>query len=106
MPELEKYQEIVEIRKNTAATKETEAQEKRKDAKAQAERENAAAAETNRTLEEAEAQEIEERSTTSSSMKTRRRGVYGWTSTPYTCGGSGCSGGCDELAAESTPAPD
>ena len=61
MPELGKrYQEIVELmEKKTAATKETEAQGKRKDAKAQAERENTAAAEANRTHDEAEAQEIE-----------------------------------------------
>ena len=103
MPELEKrYQEIVEIMQNTAATQETEAQEKRKDAKAQAERENAAAG----------AQEIERRSMTSSSMETNRRSVSalsehrrqdGWTSTPYTCGGSSGSGGCDELAGERLP---
>ena len=75
MPELEKYQEIVEIIKNTAATEETEAQEKRNDAKAQAERENAAAAKTNRTLEEADAQETGRRSMKSSSTETNRRGV-------------------------------
>ena len=71
-PSSKQYQEIVEIKKNTAATKETEAQEKRKDAKAQAERENAAAAEANRTIEEAEAQETE-RNMKSSSTKTSRR---------------------------------
>ena len=110
-PSSKKYQEIVEIKK-TAATKETEAQEKRKDAKAQAERENAAAAEANRTLQEAEAQETERRSMKSSCTETNRRGVSalsehrrqdGWTSTPCTCGGSGCSGGCDELAGERLP---
>ena len=77
------------------------------------ERENAAAAaEANRTLDEAEAQEIERRSMTSSSTETNRRGVSalsergrqdGWTSTPYTCGGSSGSGGCDELAGERLP---
>ena len=56
--------------------------------------------------------EIERRSVKSSSTETSRRGVTaliehrrqdGWTSTPYTCGGSGCSGGCDELAGERLP---
>ena len=45
-------------------------------------------------------------------MKTRRRGVSAliehrrqddWTYTPCTCGGSGCSGGCDVLAGERMP---
>ena len=112
MPELEKYQEIVEIIINTAATKETEAPEKRQDAKAQAERENAAAAQANRTLEEAEAQEIERRSMKSSSTDTNRRSVSalsehrrqdGWTSTPYSCGGSSDSSGYDEKAGERLP---
>ena len=57
--------------------------------------------------DEAGAQEIERRSTTNSSMNTRRRGVSAlfehrrqdvWTYTPCTCGRSGCSGGCDVLA--------
>ena len=96
----------------SAATKETEAQEKRKDAKAQAEREIAAAAEANRTLEEAEAQETVRRSTKSSSTETNQRGVSalsehgrqdGWTSTPCICGGSSDSGGCGEMAGERLP---
>ena len=70
------------------------------------------AAEANRTLDGAEAQKIGRRSTTSSSTKTSRMCVSaliehrrqdGWTSTPYTCGGSGCSGGCDELVGERLP---
>ena len=44
MPELKKYQEIVETIKNIAATKENEAHDTRKDARAQVKRENAAAA--------------------------------------------------------------
>ena len=73
---------------------------------------SAAASEANRTLDEAEAQKNERRSTTSSSTKTRRRGVSAliehrrqddWTYTPCTCGGSGCSGGCDVLAGERLP---
>ena len=45
-------------------------------------------------------------------MKTRRRGVSAliehrrqddWTYTSCTCGGSGCSGGCDVLAGERLP---
>ena len=49
---------------------------------------------------------------TSSITETNRRGVSalsehrrqgGWTSTPYTCGGSSGSGGCDELAGERLP---
>ena len=91
MPELEKYQEIVETIKNTAATIGNEAHDTRKDAKAQVKRENAAAAEANRTLEEAEAQESERRSMKSSSTVANQRGVPalyehrrqdGWTSTP------------------------
>ena len=48
----------------------------------------------------------------SSSTETSRRGVSaliehrrqdGWTSTPYACGSSGCSGGCGELAGEGLP---
>ena len=83
-----------------------------KDTKALAEREKDAAAEANRTLEEAEAQEIKRRSTTSSCTKTSRRGDSalsehggqdGWTSTPCTCGGSSDSGGCDVLARERLP---
>ena len=67
MPELEKYHEIVETMKNTAATTGNQAHDTRKDAKAQVKRENAAAAEANRTLEEAEALESERRSMKSSS---------------------------------------
>ena len=63
MPELEKrYQEVVDTLKKAAATKGNEAHDTRKNAKAQVKRENAAAAEANRTLEEAEVQEIERRS--------------------------------------------
>ena len=59
--------------------------------------------------DEAGAQEIERRSTTSSSKETRLRGVSAlieprsqddWTWTPCICGGSGCSGGCDVLTGE------
>ena len=85
MSELEKrYQEIVDtIEKSHAA-------------KAQDRRENAAATEANRTLEEAEAQEIERRSMKCSSTAANQRGVPaqfehrrqdGWTSTP--CGSDG-----------------
>ena len=62
-----------------------------RNAKAQVKRENAAAAEANRTLEEAEVQEIERRSMKRSSTVANQRGVPaliehrrqdGWTSTP------------------------
>ena len=163
--------------RGAAATKGNEVHDTRKNAKAQVKRENAAATEANRTLEEAEAQEIERRSmkrsstvanqrgvparqdgwtstpcvsddtrkyseydkaagerlqeqrphsiekmkdeagaqeveggsTTSSSTNTRRRGIPAliehrfqdnWTFSLCTCGGSGCSGGCDVLAGE------
>ena len=59
MPELEK---IVDTIKKATATKGNEAHDTMKNAKAQVKRENAAAAEANRTLEEAEVQEIERRS--------------------------------------------
>ena len=75
MPELEKYQEIVETIKNTAATKGNAAHDTRKDAKAQVKRENAAAAEENRTFEDAEAQEIERISMKSISTVANQRGV-------------------------------
>ena len=91
MPELEKrYQEIVETLKKAGATKGNEAHDIRKDAKAQDKRENAAAAEADRTLEEAEAQKIERRSMKCSSTVANQRGVPaliehrrqdGWTST-------------------------
>ena len=90
MPELEKYQEIVATIK-AAAQKGNEAHDTREDAKAQVKRENAAAAEANRTLEEAEVQEIERRSMKSSSTAANQRRVPaliehrrqdGWTSTP------------------------
>ena len=64
---------------------------KRKDAKAQVKRENAAAAEADRTLEEAEVQKIQRRIMKSSSTEANQRGVPalielwrqdGWTSTP------------------------
>ena len=64
---------------------------------------------TEKIKDEAEAQEVEGGSTTSSSMNTRRRGVSvliehrrqdDRTYTPCTCGRSGCSGGCDVLAGE------
>ena len=83
MPELEKYQEIVETIKEAAATKGNEAHDTRKDA----------AAGANRTLEEAEVQKIERRNMKSSSTVANQRGVPaliehrrqdGWTSTP--CG--------------------
>ena len=111
-PSSKKYQEIVETIKNAAATKENEAHETRKDAKAKVERENAAAAEANRTLEEAEAQEIERRSMKSSSTVSNQRGVPalsehrrqdGWTSTPCACDGVSGSGGYDEMAGERLP---
>ena len=92
MPELEKRnQEIVDTMKKAAATKGNEAHDRRKNAKAQVKRENAAAAEGNRTLEEAEVQEIERRSMKRSSTVANQRGVPaliehrrqdGWTSTP------------------------
>ena len=91
IPELKKYQEIVETMKKSRATKGNEAHDTRKDAKAQVKRENAAAAEANRTLEEAEVQEIERRSMKSSSTVANQRSVPaliehrrqdGWTSTP------------------------
>ena len=62
--------------------------------------------------DEAGAQEVEGRNTTSSSTNTRRRGISAliehrrqdnWTFTPCTCGRSGCSGGCDVLAGERLP---
>ena len=65
---------------------------KKKDAKAQVKRENAAAAEADRTLEEAEVQEIKRRSMKRSSTAANQRGVPaliehrrqdGWTSTPW-----------------------
>ena len=70
---------------------------KKNDTKAPAERVKAAAAEANRTPEEAEAQEIERRSMKSCSMVANRRGVSalsehrrqdGWKSTPCTCSSS------------------
>ena len=92
MPELEKrYQEIVDTIKKAAATKGHEVHNTRKNAEAQVKRENAAATEANRTLEEAEAQEIERRSMKRSSTVANQRGVPaqlehrrqdGWTSTP------------------------
>ena len=84
MPKLEKYHEIVETIKNTAATKGNEAHGTRMDEKAQVKRENAAAAEANRTLEE-------RRSMNGSSTVANQRGVQalnehrrqdGWTPTP------------------------
>ena len=77
--------------KKDAATKGNEAHDTRKDAKAQVKRANAAAAKVNRTLEEAEVQEIERRSMKSSSTVANQRCVPsliehrrqdGWTSTP------------------------
>ena len=62
--------------------------------------------------DEAGAQEVEGGSTTSCSTNTRRRGISAliehrcqdnWTFSPCTCGGSGCSGGCDVLAGERLP---
>ena len=91
MPELEKYQEIVDTIKKAVATKGNEAHDTRKNAKAQVKRENAAAAEANRTLQETEAQEIERRSMKRSSTVANQRGVPSqfehrrqdrWTSTP------------------------
>ena len=88
MPELEKRdQEIVDTIKKTAATKGNEAYDTRKNAKAQVKRENAAAAEGDRTLEEAEERRIMKRR----SIVANQRGVPaliehrrqdGWTSTP------------------------
>ena len=89
-PSSKKYQEIVETLKKAAATKGNEAHDIRKDAKAQVKRENAAAAETDRTLEEAEVQKIERRSMKCSSTVANQRVVPaliehrrqdGWTST-------------------------
>ena len=76
MPELEKrYQEIVDTKKKDAATKGNEVHDIRKNAKAQDKRENAAANEANRTLGEAEAQEIERRSMKCSSTVANQRCV-------------------------------
>ena len=51
-----------------------------------------AATEANRTLGEAEVASLSE-----------HRRLDGWTSTPCTCGSSGCSGGCDVPAGERLP---
>ena len=63
------------MKKRAAATKGNEAHDTRTDAKAQVKRENAAAAEANRTLEEAEVQEIDRRSMKCSSTVANQRGV-------------------------------
>ena len=113
LPELEKIpRNRRNNKKNTASTKEAEAHEKM-DTKVPADREKAAAAEANRTPEEAGAQEIERRSMKSCSMVANRRGVSalsehrrqdGWTSTPCTCSSSSSdSGDCDEMAGERLP---
>ena len=68
-------QEIVDTIKKAAASKGNEAHDTRKNAKAQVKRESAAAAEANRTLEEAEAQEIERKSMKCSSTIANQRGV-------------------------------
>ena len=91
MPELEKrHQEIADTMKKAAARKGKEVHDTRNNAKEQVTRENAAAAEANRTLEEAEVQEIERRSMKRSSTVANHRGVPaliehrrqdGWTST-------------------------
>ena len=110
MPELEKYQEIVETIKIPPTG--NEAHDTRKDAKAQVIRENAAAAEANRTLDEAEAQESERRSMKSSSTVANQRSVPAlnehrrqdrWTSTPCVCDDISEGREYDELAGERLP---
>ena len=93
MSELEeRYQEIVDTIKKAAAKKGNEVHDTKNNAKDQVERKNAApAAETESTLVEAVAQEIESRSMKRSSTVANQRGVPaqlehrrqdGWTSTP------------------------
>ena len=59
----------------TMLNREKRSTRKKKDAKAQVKRENAAAAEADRTLEEAEVQEIKRRSMKRSSTAANQRGV-------------------------------
>ena len=114
MPELEKrYQEIVEtIKKKPPPQKEMRHYDTRKDAKAQVKRENAAAAKANRTLEEAEVQEIERRNMKSSSTVANQRGVPaliehrrydGWTSTPCVSDNTRKDSEYDKTAGERLP---
>ena len=78
----------------------------------QVKRGNAAAAEANRTLEEAEAQEIERRNMESSNTVANQRGVPalsehrrqdGWTSTPCVCDDQSEGREYDEMARERLP---
>ena len=91
MPELEKRCQEIADTKKAAATKGNETHDTRKNAKIRVKRENAAAAEANRTLEEAEVQEIERRIMKCSSTVANQRCVPaliehrrqdGWTSIP------------------------
>ena len=72
-----RHQEIVDtLKKKAAAIKEKMDMTQGITQKAQNRRENAAATEANRTLEEAEAQEIERRSMKCSSIAANERGGY------------------------------
>ena len=113
MPELEKYQEIVETKKIPPPQKEMMHMIQGRTQKHKSKRENTAA-EANRTLEEAEAQaqESERKNMKSSSTVANQRGVPalkehrrqdGWTSTPCVCDDISEGREYDEVAGERLP---